>query len=1034
MYRTTLSGTQQVGARFRLSTQTGLGADGVAKDGEVEDYLIQVTIPGLSLGNKVFFDANNDGLDNDGPNHGVGNVKVQIYRDTNGNGQFDAGIDLLVGEDTTDGNGCYAVSGLAPTTGATSAYLVVVSDSNFGGGGVLSGYQNSSLVPTTDSNTDRDDDGRLATLNTYASGPVTLTVGGEPTLGAGESDDGVGCNLAGVDANGNQTIDFGFYKLEVGNQVWYDANNNGVKDNGEVGIDGIQVTLLNEQGQPVSTTTTKEGGFYTFTDLVAGVYQIAINATGDYRSSSADAGDPDSDIGDNDDNGEGSGTGEIKSAPFNLTPGSTDGGANVEVGTATTRNPNVDFGLFIPLNLGDLVWVDSNNNGQVDSGEPGIDGVTLQLFREGDNPACATPVSATTTSDGGFYNFANLTPGKYFVYIPSAPTQFPTSSDISDANDNGEDDDDNGAQPGGSGTAVRSPVVELKAGSEPENDGDGKNGDLTLDFGFYGTVSVGDRVWFDSNSNGIQDGGETGVPGVQVTLYLSETGQLVTQDINGNPITPDTTDGNGGYLFSNLPPGSYYVVFNLSTLPAGYAVTTPNAGGDDNADSDASASDGKTSSVNLLSGSNLSLDMGIVQLDKVRVGDYVWFDDDADGVQDGNETGVPGVVVTLYDAATNQPVQVNGQPFTDTTDVNGRYLFDGLLAGNYYVIFDTKTLPSGFSLTAPDQGGGDGSDSDADTNGKTAPTGALNPGQENLTLDMGIIGSYSVGNRVWLDKNNNGSIDAGEQGIDGATVNLYADADGNGTPDAGPILTAVTAGGGYYRFDSRAAGTYIVEVVTPANHVSSTPNAGDPDVDADDSDDNGSVVAGVNVRSQPITLGPGSAEPTGELDLVTGANPQGANDNRANMTVDFGFYIPAAIGDYVWLDDNQNGIQEAGEDPLGGWVVRLYTVSGTLVATTTTNNDGKYLFTGLAPGDYFLEFAPPVDLGQEFNISPQDRGTNDGLDSDVNPTTRRTIATTLESGETDLTWDLGIFLLGTALDGTGEPALQRVFLPVITRQ
>ena len=137
-------------------------------------------------------------------------------------------------------------------------------------------------------------------------------------------------------------------------------------------MDGVVVELLNEQGVVIQNTTTANGGFYSFTGFAAGIYQVRITAPAGYLSSTPDAGDPDSDSADNNDNGNGSSGGQISSSPFTIAPGSNNGGAIVSPATGVTNNPNIDFGLRVPLNLGNLVWLDRNNNGIVDAGEPGI--------------------------------------------------------------------------------------------------------------------------------------------------------------------------------------------------------------------------------------------------------------------------------------------------------------------------------------------------------------------------------------------------------------------------------------------------------------------------------------------------------------------------------------------------------------------------------------------------------------------------------------------------------------------------------------
>ncbi|MEW6050724.1 MAG: SdrD B-like domain-containing protein [Candidatus Zixiibacteriota bacterium] len=113
----------------------------------------------------------------------------------------------------------------------------------------------------------------------------------------------------------------------------------------------------------------------------------------------------------------------------------------------------------------------------------------------------------------------------------------------------------------------------------------------------------------------------------------------------------------------------------------------------------------------------------------------------------------------------------------------------------------------------------------------------------------------------------------------------------------------------------------------------------------------------------------------------------------------------AAIGDFVWHDLNLDGIQDVGEPGIPGVTVRLYDCGGQLVGTTSTDVNGYYLFGDLTPGSYFVEFVLPSG----FVFSPQDQGANDAVDSDADVTTGRTICTTLEGGETDLTWDAGMY-------------------------
>lgn len=150
-----------------------------------------------------------------------------------------------------------------------------------------------------------------------------------------------------------------------------------------------------------------------------------------------------------------------------------------------TNTPTATPTLGTPVRLGNLVWYDKNNNGLVDVGESGIPGVIVQLFREGDDPTTATPIATDVTDANGFYLFENLQPGRYFVYLPIPPARYPASSTPTNSTDDGVDNDDNGIQ-ATVGGAIRSPVVQLTIGGESTTDGDDANGNLTIDFGFWG--------------------------------------------------------------------------------------------------------------------------------------------------------------------------------------------------------------------------------------------------------------------------------------------------------------------------------------------------------------------------------------------------------------------------------------------------------------------------------------------------------------------------------------------------------------------
>jgi len=232
-------------------------------------------------------------------------------------------------------------------------------------------------------------------------------------------------------------------------------------------------------------------------------------------------------------------------------------------------------------------------------------------------------------------------------------------------------------------------------------------------------ANLGDFVWDDRNKNGVQDDAEPGLANVTVKLF---------QESGTEPIATTMTNTTGNYSFLNLTAGKYYLMFESVEA---YARTEANQGGNNDIDSDANISDGKTELIDLEAGeTDNSWDAGYYQL-LGKIGDCVWEDTNKNGIQDDDEdTGVPGVTVGLYsDASDTTPLQ------TDTTDNNGCYLFDEVASDTYVVKFN---LPVGYAFSPVTQGSDTCKDSDA--NVTTGYTGNidLDPGETDLCWDAGL--------------------------------------------------------------------------------------------------------------------------------------------------------------------------------------------------------------------------------------------------------------------------------------------------------
>ncbi len=308
-----------------------------------------LTLTPFSLGNRVWYDTNNNGLLDSGE-AGILGVRVELYRD-NGTtpGVFDAG-DTYLSVRSTNVDGYYRFDDLGPDD-----YVVVIPSVNFGTSGApLAGYLSSgtsitsngtisdAIGPDPDNDVDDDDNGVSTFTGTsvdyVSSRGVTLGPGGsEPT---GENNPTTNPETGeAVDEQSNRTVDFGFYRLQLGNQIFQDVNENGAFDSGDaplagatvqlfaangtteinVGPDGILGTADDAPGGVTSSGTGTPGsptGNYLFRGLPAGSYIVKVLPTGSPSTvdtaNPGDTSNPNNNIDDND-NGVGTGSSTVSS-------------------------------------------------------------------------------------------------------------------------------------------------------------------------------------------------------------------------------------------------------------------------------------------------------------------------------------------------------------------------------------------------------------------------------------------------------------------------------------------------------------------------------------------------------------------------------------------------------------------------------------------------------------------------------------------------------------------------------------------------
>jgi len=506
---------------------------------------------------------------------------------------------------------------------------------------------------------------------------------------------------------------------------------------------------------------------------------------------------------------------------------------NENFDNGTTDKHYLTCGESQSFSLGDFVWLDADKDGIQDASENGISGVTVKLYTSAD-----VLIATTTTDAHGLYSFTNVSAASYYVQVTK-----PAGYTVSPKDQGSDDLKDSDIDPATGKTAV------FTFASTAD--------DLSRDAGmFLSNASVGDKVWFDEDKDGIQDDGENGISDVTVKLYTCADVLAGTT----------TTDGNGIYLFSNLNSADYYVQV---TLPAGYSVSPKDAGSDDTKDSDIDPSTGKTACFTLAPGQNDNTrDAGLYE-SPASVGDKVWNDTDKDGIQDAGENGIPNVEVKLYDC-------VNNLVASTTTDANGNYLFSGLNHGEYNLDF---TAPSGYTISAEDQGSDDAVDSDVEpSNGKTVCF-TLEAGQNDLTWDAGMyITPASLGDFVWIDVNKDGIQDNSEPGLPGVTVELYT---------CGNVFqsSVITDADGLYKFENLSAGSYYVKFILPSTYTFTSSNTGNNDnVDSDADGSTGKTECVALAQGQNIVnvdAGMYLADVSADLRLEKTSSVTEPNDNES---------------------------------------------------------------------------------------------------------------------------------------------------------
>ena len=690
--------------------------------------------------------------------------------------------------------------------------------------------------------------------------------------------------------------------------------------------------------------------------------------------------------------------------------------------------------------IGDYAFYDRNSNGIQDEGDEPASGILVTLWKTtvtrkaGELDIERKEAGRTETDQDGYYLFDGLNcnflkagrtedstepddyvGGAYYRY--QVTFSIPADYGVTDqyvGEDRALDSNIN--------KAGETEVVSLAVQTDENSRLTGER-NMTLDAGYINSYRLGNKVWIDDNRNGLQDDEEAGVNGVPVYLYrvdgpdgtVSENQEWYRRTETAN------VDGEDGvYWFEGLPRGWYVVEFDISGIrkedgyTPRYAFTRPSETAGADWDSDAKYTAGEHDRIRrtdpvLIASENPSdptWDAGLIYYS--AIGGFCFDDKDYDDLQ-SLMIPLPGTKVFLYEVENG--IRKDTPLRSTVVGADGMYFFDQLLEGDYQLYFQ---YPEGYEGVEGNVGNDDTRDSDV----YIFDDETLNAGYTEIihlpadtvdrTWDAGARLYSSIGDYVWVDADHNGLQDAGETPVAGVRVVLQMRSGIDGPWEY--YGETVTDQNGLYRFDHIRSSQYIDQqyrvVFAPGmNAVMTTLNSGNDT--GRDSDALPYYINGI----LPVT----EEYPNGGGYITTSIKP---GYGQSDMTWDAGiYYSSASLGDYVWYDDNRNGLQDPEETGVPGVKVILEYTKGepdeesgwAVYGEQFTDQNGYYRFDDLSEGYYRVRF----ELPDGYTAAPYNMGTSAKLDSDASRKGEGrwyySRSFWLADGTIDLTWDAGIY-------------------------
>ena len=508
--------------------------------------------------------------------------------------------------------------------------------------------------------------------------------------------------------------------------------------------------------------------------------------------------------------------------------------------------------------------------------------------------------------------------------------------------------------------------------------------------------TIGDFLWYDTNKNGLQDPGEQGIVDMPIHLYRVDKKTLILVDSTH-------TDQDGAYEFTadladfdTNTPYEYVVVFDRLSR---HELTLANQG-DDAINSDFSYNNGKyanipddkhsvvSRSANLSSLRNgyvnyqdsqddRAIDGGLILHDTIlTIGDTVYHDLNANGLQDPGEVGLEGLTVTLKrDGLTHM---------STTTDKDGHYHFEVEALDldktsdtylNIYVYDVTVETPVNYVLTTDHFEKIDVTHAQSKAITLIDESGDLNTQHDDLTQDAGYIiykTEVELSGIIWDDRDSDGFIED-EPRQPGRTVTLWKLEDDVWVD----VDTTTTDLDGRYVF-----------TLAPTNYDPASPDFLHPYEYKVSSQAKTHELWTVLDNDNHFDT-EGHSHP---FEVFTQGDVSSVKDDSRNGGLKI-YDTSVRIGGTIWSDDNLDGIMDTNEDRISDQTIILWKFADgqwTQDASTVSNTDGFYEFI-VSPSDYSNVDLPVYDYkvttqrtGNQL-FSPHTQGGDVSVDSNMHP-------------------------------------------------